>query len=165
MSIADGRPGIGSVFAPRSLDWEQRVRGSFARQPFMCSTLGARLSRVELGEVELVLDHRPGLTQQHGYLHAGATGALADTACGYAAFTLAGDDQTVLTVEYKINLVAPGSGERFRAVGRVIAAGRRIKTVIATVHAESADRPPLLIAHAQATLMTPAGADEPGLER
>lgn len=150
----------GVAFAPASADWEQRVRASFDRQAFM-STLGARVARVALGEVEIVADHDPRLTQQHGYLHAGVTAALADTASGYAAFTLAADDQTVLTVEYKINLVAPGVGERFRALGRVVAAGRRIKTVVATVHAESAGRPPLLVAQVQATMMTPRGSDDP----
>lgn len=143
---------------PGTPRWAERVHDSFTRQPFM-ATLGAELRKVDVGVVELSLNHQPRLTQQHGFLHAGVTSSLADTACGYAAFTLAGDDQTVLTVEYKINLLAPGRGERFRAEARVIAAGRRIKTVVATVHGETKGESALLIAHAQATILTPSGAD------
>lgn len=154
---ADDAGSRGTAFVPASPRWEERVRDSFSRQQFM-QTLGVRIVRIAVGEVELEVDHHAGLTQQHGYLHAGVTSALADTACGYAAYTLAGDDQTVLTVEYKINLVAPGMGDRFRAVGTVVAAGRRLKTVVATVHGESAGSS-RLVAQVQATLMTPTGSD------
>lgn len=143
---------------PASHRWAERVRESFERQAFM-ATLGAELVGVEPGAVEVVLAYRRALTQQHGYLHAGVASALADTACGYAAFTLATDDQTVLTVEYKINLVAPGEGARFRARAQVVAAGRRLKTVVATVHGERDGAAPLLVAQAQATILTPQGAD------
>lgn len=144
-------------FEPGSDRWAERVRESFARQPFTLS-LGTELAAVEIGAVELVLPHRPELTQQHGYLHAGVTSTLADVACGYAAYTLAQDDETVLTVEFKINLIAPGRGDRFHARGEVIAAGRRIKTAVATVHGEGPDgRTP--IAQVQATILTPKGTD------
>ena len=110
---------------PATPDVRARVRASFERQGLM-SLLGARLTRVAAGQVHIVLPSRPEVTQQHGYIHAGATGAIADTAGGYAALTLFPDDREVLTVEYKINLLAPAAGDHIEAVGTVLKSGRTL---------------------------------------
>lgn len=110
---------------PPDPGFERRVRDSFARQRAM-AYLGASLGRVEPGEVEISLPFRDELTQQHGFLHAGVATALVDTACGYAALSLMPAGAAVLTVEFKVNLLAPGQGERFVAVGRVVKAGRSV---------------------------------------
>ncbi len=112
-------------FEPRDRSYESRVRASFARQRAM-HTIGARLVRVEPGEVELDLPFREDLTQQHGFLHAGIVTALVDSACGYAALSLMDRESAVLSVEYKVNLLAPAVGERMRAIGRVIKPGRTL---------------------------------------
>lgn len=104
---------------------QQRVRESFDRQGLM-SHLGARITRIAPGRVHIVLPSRPQLTQQHGYFHAGATGAIADTAGGFAAFTLFPENTEVLSVEYKINLLAPAIGDHIEAVGTVLKSGRTL---------------------------------------
>lgn len=106
-------------------DYAKRVRESFERQGIM-KTLGARLGRLGPGEVEIELDYRPGLSQQHGLFHAGVTTTIADSAGGYAAYSLFPAGSSVLTVEFKINLLAPADGERLRAVGRVYKPGRTL---------------------------------------
>ncbi|MER7243487.1 PaaI family thioesterase [Kribbella sp. NPDC000426] len=106
-------------------DVQGRVRESFARQGLM-EHLGAQVSFVGDGEVRIELPSRPEVTQQHGYFHAGATSSIADSAGGYAAFTLFPEDTSVLTVEFKINLLAPAEGERLEAVGTVIKTGRTL---------------------------------------
>ena len=110
---------------PRDPGYEARVRASFARQRVM-DTIGARIVRVEPGEVELELPFRDDLTQQHGFLHAGIVTTLVDSACGYAALSVMDRDAAVLSVEYKVNLLAPATGERMRAIGRVIKSGRTL---------------------------------------
>ena len=100
-------PAAHALHAPPG--FEQRVRDSFARQAAM-TTLGARLGGIEAGCVELLMEHRAELTQQHGFLHAGIVAAALDSACGYAAFTLMPEDAAVLTIEFKINLLAPARG-------------------------------------------------------
>mgnify|MGYP003745459919 CR=1 FL=1 len=112
-------------FEPRCAGYAHRVRESFARQGAM-RTLGARLGLVEPGAVDIALDWAPGLTQQHGFLHAGMVATALDSACGYAGFTLMADDAAVLTIEFKINLLAPAKGQRFRMEGRVLKPGRTI---------------------------------------
>jgi uncharacterized protein (TIGR00369 family) len=102
-----------------------RVEDSFARQGLM-RHLGARLTRVAPGRVHIELAGRPEVTQQHGYIHAGATSAIADSAGGYAALTLFPPDADVLTVEYKLNLVAPADAECIEAVGTVLKSGRTL---------------------------------------
>lgn len=104
---------------------EQRVRDSFARQGLM-RHLGAELLEVAGGLVRIRMPFREELTQQHGYFHAGATSSIADTAGGYAGYTLFPDDSSVLTIEFKINLVAPAQGEYLEAVGQVIRSGRTL---------------------------------------
>lgn len=98
-----------SRLEPRNPQYAQRVHESFALQGIM-QTLGARLGLVAPGSVDIALDWAPGLTQQHGFLHAGVVSAALDSACGYAAFTLMPADAEVLTIEFKINLLAPARG-------------------------------------------------------
>ncbi len=104
---------------------ESKIRESFARQTFM-GTLGAELVSVSAGEVVIELSHREELVQQNGYLHAGVTTAVVDSACGYAALSMMPEGADVLSVEFKVNLLAPAAGSRFRAVGRVVKAGRTL---------------------------------------
>lgn len=104
---------------------EQRVRESFARQGAM-GTLGATLAEVAPGRVVITLPWAAHLTQQHGFLHAGTVATALDSACGYAAFSLMPPEAAVLTIEFKINLLAPAQGETFRMVGHVIKAGRTV---------------------------------------
>jgi uncharacterized protein (TIGR00369 family) len=114
-----------SEHVPPDANYEARVRASFERQQFM-HTLGARLARVAPGEVEVELPAREALVQQHGFLHAGALATVADSACGYAALSLMPAGAAVLSVEFKINLLAPAAGDRVLARGRVLRAGRTI---------------------------------------
>src|SRR6476646_2080046 len=107
---------------PATPDIRARIPDSFDRQGLMAH-LGARLTHIGPGRVHITLPSRPEVTQQHGYFHAGATSAIADSAGGYAAFTLFDEGTTVLTVEFKINLLAPAEGERLEAVGTVIKPG------------------------------------------
>lgn len=97
------------------------------------TTLGARLAHVAPGEVDLAFDLRADLVQQNGFVHAGAIAAVADSACGYAAFTLAPAGADVLAVEFKINLLAPARAPRFVARGRVVRAGRTLTVCRADV--------------------------------
>jgi uncharacterized protein (TIGR00369 family) len=113
---------------PRDPQFERRVRASFARQAAM-ATLGATIDRVAPGEVALGLAFDPRLTQQHGFLHAGVIASVVDSACGYAALSLMEPGAAVLSVEFKVNLLAPARGRWFRAVGRVVRAGRTVTVV------------------------------------
>lgn len=119
-------------FTPKDAAFAQRVRDSFQRQTVM-GLIGARLGRVEPGEVEIVLPFRADLCQQHGFFHAGITSTIADSAAGYAGYSLFPADSSVLTVEFKINLLAPADGERLRAVGRVVKPGRTLTITEAEV--------------------------------
>jgi uncharacterized protein (TIGR00369 family) len=120
------------MFEPLDPDFRKRVETSFSRQGLM-ATLGASLRLVEPGEVHIELPFSAHLSQQHGYLHAGATAAIADSSNGYAALTLAPVDAEVLAVEFKINLMAPASAPRFVARGRVLRPGRRLTVCLAEV--------------------------------
>jgi uncharacterized protein (TIGR00369 family) len=120
------------------------------------ATIGARLTRVTAGEVTIELPFRVDLTQQHGFLHAAVVTALVDTACGYAAYSLMPDDAAVLTVEYKVNFLAPAEGERIVATGRVIKAGQTITVCTGEVLA-ALDGQEKLVATMQATMMTVKG--------
>lgn len=121
-------------FAPQDPGFEARVRASFANQPAM-ATLGARLVRVAPGEVDVELPFRADLTQQHGFIHAGMLAAVLDSACGYAAFSLMPADADVLSIEFKVNLLAPAQGERIDVRARVIRAGRTISVCTADAFA------------------------------
>lgn len=113
------------TFPPQDPDFEAKARASFARQAYM-ATIGAEILRVAPGEVDLGLAFRADLTQQHGYLHAGVVTALVDSACGFAAFTLMPAGSGVVSVEFKVNLLAPAVGERMIARGRVLRPGRTL---------------------------------------
>ena len=113
------------MFKPLDPDYEARARASFDRQEFM-ATLGVMIEHLAPGEVDLALLHRPNLTQQHGYFHAGVTATLADSAAGYAALSLYPQGTGVLTTEFKINLLRPAEGQRLVARGRVIKPGRTL---------------------------------------
>ena len=147
------------VFQPQDSDFEERVRASFARQAFM-TTLGARIVSVAPGDVVLELPFHQALTQQHGFLHAGVLAALADNACGFAALSLMPPGAAVMSVEFKINLMAPAAGTLFRASGRVIRAGRTLTVCSAEVVAADGDREKV-VAVMQATMMSVKG--RPGL--
>lgn len=125
-----------SVHVAPDPDFESRVRASFARQRAM-ETIGARLSIVRPGEVEIELPFHAGLTQQHGYLHAGMTTAIVDSACGYAALTLSPPGAEVVSVEFKVNMLAPAVGEMFVARARVVRAGRNITVCAGDLFARS----------------------------
>lgn len=118
-------PANTASFVPQSASFAARTRDSFSRQGFMAH-IGARMERVEPGFCEIAVDFSPELAQQHGYFHGGLIGTLADNAGAYAAFTLLPDDASVLTVEYKMNLLAPGEGERLVARARTLRSGRRL---------------------------------------
>ncbi|PTM38676.1 PaaI family thioesterase [Bosea sp. 124] len=135
----------------------RRIEASFGKQAFM-TTLGARLSHVAVGEVEIELPIMPHVTQQHGFVHAGAVASIADSACGYAALTLMPAGAGVLTAEFKINLLAPAAGERLLAKGRVVKAGRTLTLAMAEVFAIK-DGVSKLCAMMTATCMTMAGRD------
>lgn len=113
---------IGEPVAPQT---EARTRASFARQGLMAH-LGAEMTRVLAGQVTIRLPFRPELTQQHGFFHAGGTSAIADSAGGYAGYTLFPEGSSVLTVEFKLNLIAPARGDWLEAEGQVIKSGRTL---------------------------------------
>lgn len=113
----------------------RRIEASFARQAIM-ETLGARLVQVAPGEVEIALAVSPRVSQQHGFVHAGAVATIADSAAGYAALTTMPEGRGVLTAEFKINLLSPAAGERLVAIGRVAKAGRTLTVAQAEVFAE-----------------------------
>lgn len=114
-----------TAFTASDPDFERRVRESFTRQKVM-ALLGAELGAVEPGRVTIELPYRDDLVQQHGYVHAGIVGTIADSAGGYAGYTLMPAGSSVLSVEYRMHLLAPADGERLVATGRVVRAGRTL---------------------------------------
>ena len=145
-------------FQPRDPDYAARVRGSFDLQQAM-ALIGAELAVVEPGYVEIHLPHRPQITQQHGYIRGGVVGMIADSAAGYAANTLTPADASVLTVEYKMNLVAPADGQRLVARGEVVRPGRTLIVTRADVYAVR-DEQWTLCAIMQQTIMAMHGKKE-----
>jgi len=135
-----------------------RVRDSFARQAAM-RLIGATMSEVAPGRVTIVLPVRDELTQQHKFVHGGVVGMIADSAGGYAAFTLMPADASVLTVEYKINMLAPATGETLVARGEVLKPGRTISVVRADVFGVTAGKEKL-VATMQQTLMVMHGMQD-----
>ncbi|WXK78415.1 PaaI family thioesterase [Streptomyces sirii] len=131
---------------------QKRIQESFDRQGLMAH-LGARISHMAPGRVHIVLPARPEVTQQHGYFHAGATSAIADSAGGYAAYTLFPEDTDVLTVEYKINLLAPAVGAHIEAIGTVLKSGRTLTVCQLEVYGVQADGERRLVANGQQTLI------------
>jgi uncharacterized protein (TIGR00369 family) len=147
---------------PRDPDWDAKVRASFARQTFM-DTIGARIAALTPGRCEVEMPFRADLCQQHGYLHGGVVTAIAANAAGYAALTLMPANSSVLGVEYKINLLGIGEGERFFARGSVLKPGRTLLVVRAEVEAlRDGVRHP--VARMLATMMCMEGRPELGLE-
>jgi uncharacterized protein (TIGR00369 family) len=140
------------------LHFERRVRDSFARQPAM-QTMGATLAAVREGHVEIVMPHDRKLTQQHGFIHGGMISAALDSACGFAALTLLPEDAGILTIEFKVNLLAPARGERFRFEGTVVKPGRTITVVDGSAYAETGDATKR-IATMTATMMCVHGRDD-----
>ncbi|NQW24302.1 MAG: PaaI family thioesterase [SAR202 cluster bacterium] len=112
-------------FEPRDPDFEAKVRSSFGRQTAM-QTLGAVMGKVKAGSVEIEMPYRADLAQQHGFIHGGIVTAIVDSACGYAAFSLCAPDTAILTLEYKVNFVAPAKGERLLARGEVVRPGATV---------------------------------------
>ena len=132
--------------------YAERVRASFAAQRIM-ATIGASLVHVAPGEAHIALPVRPDLGQQHGFVHAGVVATIADSACGYAAFSLMPEGAGVLSIEYKINLLAPAAGERLVARARVVRAGRTVTVCHADVVAQ-ANGDEDLVAVMTGTMMT-----------
>ena len=132
--------------------FSEAVAQSFAKQPIM-NLIGARLGLIEPGIVEIVLPFRQDLTQQNGYLHAGVVTTIADSACGYAAFSLMPAGSAVLSVEFKVNLLRPARGESFVARAEVIKAGRTLSVTRADVFAVHEDSERELVATMQGTMI------------
>ena len=142
---------------PRDPDYAERVRTSFARQTAL-GLIGATIRKVTPGAVEIELPYRADLCQQHGFLHGGIITTIVDSACGYAALSLMAPETGVLAVEFKINLLSPGVGERFIARGQVVRSGRTITVCSGEVVAlqGDAEKP---IALMQATIMAIRGRE------
>lgn len=145
-------------FKPLNPDFAARVRDSFARQAAM-QLIGAVMTDVTPGRATIELPVRDDLTQQHKYVHGGIVGMIADSAGGYAAFTLMPADASVLTVEYKLNMLAPAQAERLIARGEVLKPGRTLSIVRADVFALAAGKE-TLIAAIQQTLMVMHGKSD-----
>ena len=135
--------------------YAERVRDSFARQDAM-TLIGASLIDVKAGYCSIAVVPRPAIQQQHGYVHAGILATIVDSAGGYAGFTLFPQDSSVLTIEYKLNLLAPAIGERLIAEGFVVKPGRTLCITRGEVHAEASGRRSL-VAIMQQTLMVMKG--------
>ncbi len=128
---------MSNVFTPRDPAYEERVRESFARQSHM-ATLGASIAFIAPGQVHLAMPFAPQFCQQNGFLHAGAITSVADSANGYAAYTLTPPDTDVLAVEFKINLLAPAKGAGFLACAQVLRPGRTLTVCQADVYTTGA---------------------------
>ncbi len=144
-----------AAFVPSDPAFAQRVRDSFERQGAM-HTICAKLTALAPGYCAIELVPRPAVSQQHGYVHAGIVAAIVDSAGGYAGFTLFPADASVLTVEFKLNLVAPAKGERLVAEGFVVKHGRTLTITRGEVHGVEGGRR-TLVALMQQTLMTMHG--------
>ncbi|MEP6679481.1 MAG: PaaI family thioesterase [Betaproteobacteria bacterium] len=144
-----------AAFAPAFAGYAERVRASFARQGAM-ALIGAELIAIEPGFCAIALTPRPEVSQQHGFVHAGVVSAIVDSAGGYAGYSLFPEDSSVLTVEFKLNLLAPAAGERLVAEGRVIKPGRTLAITQGEVHAERGGKR-TLVALMQQTLMVMHG--------
>ena len=151
-------PAAAPAFVPAFSGYRERVRASFARQGAM-ALIGGELLAVEPGFCAIALVPRPETSQQHGYVHAGIVGALVDTAGGYAGYTLFPEDSSVLTVEFKVNLLALAAGERLVAEGRVIRSGRTLAITQGEVFAERGGAR-TLVALMQQTLMVMHGKSD-----
>ena len=147
-------------FQPQDPAFAARCRASFGRQAAM-RLIGARLTIVEPGCTEIELDYRDDLTQQKGYLHGGIIGMIADSACGYAAYTLMPSSSSLVTVEYKINLMAPAVGEMLIARGEVIKPGRTLSVTRGEVVARKGGKLVQIAVMQQTLMMLPDTPDTP----
>ena len=138
-------------FEPKYPDYQAKVKKSFADQAVM-KTIGATIEAIGAGEIEIEFPYQSSLTQQNGFIHAGIVSTVLDSACGYAAFSLMPEDASVLTIEFKINLLSPAKGDRFRGYGKVKKAGRTISVAEAELYAFS-DQGKKLVATMVGTLM------------
>lgn len=139
-------------------DFRGRIRTLFAMQPAM-KLIGAELTRIQPGMVEIELEFDPKLTQQHGFLHAGIISGALDSACTHAAYSLIGDDASILTIEFKVNLMSPGRGERFLFRGEVTKPGTNIIVADGRAYAIG-DAPAKLIASMTGTHMVIRGRED-----
>lgn len=139
-------------FLPSNPSFAAEVRANFAKQNIM-TLIGANLTKIEPGIVEITLPYRADLTQQHGYLHAGIVTTIADSACGYAAYSLMPPDSEVLSVEFKVNLMRPANGKSFVAVGEVLKPGKTLTVVSADVFAVDQNEERKIIAVMQGTMI------------
>ena len=140
-----------SKFEPKYPDYVARVEKSFSDQAVM-KTIGASIEAISPGKIEIEFPYQSNLTQQNGFIHAGIVSTVLDSACGYAAFSLMPLDVSVLTIEFKINLLSPATGDRFRGYGKVKKAGRTISVAEAELYAFS-DQGKKLVATMVGTLM------------
>jgi uncharacterized protein (TIGR00369 family) len=136
----------------RNTNFAEEIKQSFAKQTIM-GLIGAKLTRVEPGIIEIVLPYRADLAQQHGYLHAGIVTTIADSACGYAAYSLMPPNSEVLSVEFKVNLLLPAKGEMFLASAEVVKSGKTLTVVRADVFSLGQEGERTLIATMLGTMM------------
>lgn len=127
----------------RNASFSQEIQQSFNQQTVM-ALIGAELTRIDPGIIEITLPYRADLAQQHGYLHAGIVTTIADSACGYAAYSLMPPNSEVLSVEFKVNLLRPAKGETFSAVAEVVKSGKTLTVVRADVFGIDGDRRDLI---------------------
>jgi uncharacterized protein (TIGR00369 family) len=149
---------VTASFEPKNPDFDARVRDSFSRQPFM-AYIGASIEVVEPGYVEVHLRYSKDLTQQHGFIHGGVLATIADNAAGYAAFTLMAADASVLTVEYKLNILRPGQGEKMVAKAKVIKPGRNLTIVDSDVYALRDNEEVMCVTSIQTLMALPGRED------
>jgi len=142
-------------FEPKNPDFDARVRSSFDRQNVM-RTMGISIADLSPGHIVLEMAHNDTLTQQHGFLHAGIVSTALDSACGYAGFSLMPPEAAVLTAEFKINLLNPADGERFRFVADVVKPGRTLTICEARAYALKGQKEKV-VATMTATLMALVG--------
>jgi uncharacterized protein (TIGR00369 family) len=147
---------------PKDPAYEARVRESFSRQSHM-ATLGVKIALIAPGEVHLALPFAAQFCQQNGFMHAGAIASVADSANGYAAYTLASPHTDVLAVEFKINLLAPARGEAFLACGRVLRAGRTLTVCQAEVFTTEASERTLIATMLSTIIVRPMASAGSGM--
>lgn len=136
----------------RNPQFAEEIKQSFAKQTIM-GLIGAELTRVEAGIIEITLPYRADLAQQHGYLHAGIVSTIADSACGYAAYSLMPPNTEVLSVEFKVNLLRPAKGELFLASAEVVKSGKTLTAVRADVFSLDHEEQRTLIATMLGTMI------------
>lgn len=142
-------------FVPQDENFKDKVTKSFERQKAM-KTLGITLEKIEAGRIELNMPYIEDFTQQHGFVHAGILSTAMDSACGYAAFSLMPKESAVLSIEFKINLLAPAIGEKFIITGEVLKAGKTISVCLSEAYSVNGNDKKL-VAQMTGTMMTVIG--------